>query len=31
MICFGAIWSALIIFSIDGWRSAVRARSAALL
>lgn len=31
MICFGAIWTALIIFSIDGWRNAVRARAAALL
>jgi len=31
MICFGAIWTALAIFSIDGWRSAVRARAAALL
>ncbi len=30
MICFGAIWSALIIFSVDGWRSAVRARAAAV-
>lgn len=29
MICFGAIWTALAIFSIDGWRSAVRARAAA--
>jgi len=29
MICFGAIWAALAIFSIDGWRTAVRARAAA--
>ena len=26
IICFGAIWTALLIFSVDGWRRAVRAR-----
>lgn len=31
MICFGAIWTALAIFSIDGWRSAARARAAPAL
>jgi chloramphenicol-sensitive protein RarD len=28
LICFAAIWTALAIFSLDGWRSAVRARAA---
>jgi chloramphenicol-sensitive protein RarD len=28
MICFGAIWTALIIFTADGWRAAVRRRTA---
>ena len=31
MICFGAIWTALAIFSIDGWRSAAKARAAPVL
>ena len=26
MICFGAIWTALVIFTLDGWRRAVRTR-----
>lgn len=26
LVCFGAIWSALVIVSLDGWRRAVRAR-----
>ena len=30
MICFGAIWTALAIFTLDGWRLA-RARTAAPL
>lgn len=30
MFCFGAIWTALAIFTLDGWRLA-RQRSAALL
>ena len=29
MLCFGAIWTALAIFTLDGWRSALRARAAA--
>ena len=28
IICFGAIWTALAVFTLDGWRSAVRARTA---
>lgn len=28
-ICFGAIWTALAIFTVDGWRSAARRRAAA--
>ncbi len=28
LICFAAIWTALAIFSLDGWRSAARARAA---
>ena len=28
VICFAAIWTALAIFSLDGWRSAARARAA---
>jgi EamA domain-containing membrane protein RarD len=31
MICFGAIWTALAIFSIDGWRAAAKARAAPVL
>jgi chloramphenicol-sensitive protein RarD len=33
MICFGAIWTALLIFAADGWRmgrAAARARAAAV-
>jgi chloramphenicol-sensitive protein RarD len=30
MICFGAIWTALLIFTLDGWRQA-RIRAAAAL
>ena len=29
MVCFGAIWTALAIFPLDGWRSARRRRAAA--
>lgn len=28
LVCFAAIWTALAIFSLDGWRSAARARAA---
>ncbi len=28
LICFAAIWTALAIFTLDGWRSAARARAA---
>jgi chloramphenicol-sensitive protein RarD len=28
MICFGAIWTALAIFTLEGWRLAHRARAA---
>jgi chloramphenicol-sensitive protein RarD len=28
VICFAAIWTALAIFTLDGWRSAMRARAA---
>ena len=28
IVCFGAIWSALVIVSLDGWRRAMRARRA---
>ena len=28
IICFAAIWTALAIFTLDGWRSAARARAA---
>jgi len=28
LVCFGAIWTALVIFTLDGWRSAVKARAA---
>lgn len=27
IICFGAIWTALVIFSVEGWRKAARARN----
>ena len=30
LVCFGAIWTALAIFTLDGWRSASRARAARL-
>ena len=33
MLCFGAIWTALLIFAVDGWRlglASARARDAAL-
>ena len=30
IICFGAIWSALVIFTADGWRRAVVARRLTL-
>ena len=29
IICFGAIWTALVIFTLDGWRGLVRARASA--
>ena len=29
VVCFGAIWTALAIFSVEGWRAAARARAAA--
>ncbi len=29
IVCFGAIWTALAIFSLDGWRAAARRRRAA--
>ena len=29
MVCFGAIWTALAIFTLDGWRSARQRRAAA--
>jgi chloramphenicol-sensitive protein RarD len=29
LICFGAIWTALLIFSLDGWRRAIRSRRTA--
>lgn len=28
VVCFAAIWTALAIFTLDGWRNAVRARAA---
>jgi chloramphenicol-sensitive protein RarD len=28
LLCFGAIWTALAIFTLDGWRNAIRARTA---
>ena len=28
-LCFGAIWTALAIFSVEGWRAAARARALA--
>ena len=28
LVCFGAIWTALAVFSVDGLRSATRARAA---
>lgn len=28
VVCFGAIWTALALFTFDGWRSALRARAA---
>ena len=28
LVCFAAIWTALAIFTLDGWRSAARARAA---
>ena len=29
LACFGAIWTALVIFTLDGWRGLVRARASA--
>ena len=29
VICFGAIWTALVIFTLDGWRGVAKARAAA--
>ena len=29
LVCFGAIWTALAMFTFDGWRAAARARVAA--
>ena len=31
LICFGAIWTALAIVSVDGWRRAMRSRRAQAL
>ena len=28
LVCFGAIWAALVIVSLDGWRRTMRARRA---
>ena len=28
VVCFAAIWTALAIFTLDGWRGAARARAA---
>jgi chloramphenicol-sensitive protein RarD len=28
VVCFAAIWTALAIFTLDGWRNAARARAA---
>ena len=29
IVCFGAIWTALAIFTLDGWRGVAKARAAA--
>jgi chloramphenicol-sensitive protein RarD len=28
MLCFGAIWAALVLFTFDGWRQSARSRAA---
>jgi chloramphenicol-sensitive protein RarD len=31
LICFGAIWAALAIVTVDGWRRALQSRRARAL